>query len=201
MTNLTGPQATGEKERIDPPATPSTEGSPESLDKVRDILFGGQMRMVETRLQSLESRFQDEIELLRADFLRRLTDLDGGVRKELAALSDWLAAEAGKRAEDLRSLGAEFRDSLKALERRHARVEEATSLADAELRDQILTQRATLSAELSRLGDTISSELERRANHLASTKLDTSSLVAVLNELALRLDGNGRTGGKAGDRS
>ena len=34
------------------------DGTPESLDKVRDILFGGQMRMVDSRLRGLEERLQ-----------------------------------------------------------------------------------------------------------------------------------------------
>ena len=47
------------------PADPA----PESLDKVRDILFGGQMRAVESRLQAAETR------LLQAGNLRAISPL------------------------------------------------------------------------------------------------------------------------------
>ena len=40
---------------------------PESLDKVRDILFGGQMRAVDGRLQALEEHLLHEQTQLRAD--------------------------------------------------------------------------------------------------------------------------------------
>lgn len=194
---------TREKKRAEAPAVTAggPDGTPESLDKVRDILFGGQMRMVESRLQSMEARFQDEIKTLRADYTRQLADLDAGVRKELAALGDRLAAERAKRAEDLKALGAELRDALKTLDKRHTRLEEATSLADAELRDQVLTQTTALSAELARVAERISGELDRRATALASEKLDTASLVALLNDVASRLGGNGRGAGKGGGRS
>jgi hypothetical protein len=43
---------------LDVAEPPAAEAQPESLDKVRDILFGGQMRAVETRLQGLEERLR-----------------------------------------------------------------------------------------------------------------------------------------------
>lgn len=96
------------KQRADGAATAvaGADPAPESLDKVRDILFGGQMRMVESRLQSIEARFQEQLKTLRNDYTRQLSDLDGSVRKELAALTDRLAAERAKRAEDLKALAS-----------------------------------------------------------------------------------------------
>lgn len=191
------------KKRADGPATAlaGADPAPESLDKVRDILFGGQMRMVESRLQSIEARFQEQLKTLRNDYTRQLSDLDGSVRKELAALTDRLAAERAKRAEDLKALGIELRDAYKALEKRHGKLEEATSLADADLRDQVLTQTAALSAEFNRVAERITGELDRRASALASEKVDTTALVGLLNDLAARLGGNGRGSAKGGGRS
>ena len=54
----------------------SAEPAPESLDQVRDILFGGQMRAVDNRLRGLEERIQQEQTALRNEFDRRVTDLD-----------------------------------------------------------------------------------------------------------------------------
>ncbi len=191
------------KKRAEAPASTlaGADPAPESLDKVRDILFGGQMRMVESRLQSIEARFQEQLKTLRNDYTRQLSDLDGSVRKELAALTDRLAAERTKRAEDLKALGVELRDALKALEKRHGKLEEATSLADADLRDQVLTQTAALSAELNRVSERITGELDRRATALATEKVDTTALVGLLNDLAARLGGNGRGSAKGGGRS
>ena len=59
-------------------APAAAEQTPESLDAVRDILFGGQMRVVETRLRNIEDRFQQELESLRAEFQKRAGELDHG---------------------------------------------------------------------------------------------------------------------------
>ncbi len=55
---------------------PAAEPQPESLDKVRDILFGGQMRAVESRLQGMEERLRQEHEALRSDFNKQTESLD-----------------------------------------------------------------------------------------------------------------------------
>ena len=52
--NVAGPRPKSGNGAGNAPA-PAAE-QPESLDQVRDILFGGQMRMVDTRLRSLEER-------------------------------------------------------------------------------------------------------------------------------------------------
>src|SRR5688572_31293940 len=89
----------------DAPA-PTAEAQPESLDKVRDILFGGQMRAVDSRLQGLEERLRSDHEALRADFVKQVESLDGFIRSEVQLLGERLAGERAKRTEELKSLAA-----------------------------------------------------------------------------------------------
>ena len=164
--------------------------APESIDQVRDLLFGGQMRMVDARIQSLDERLAHEASAMRADLERQITDLDSAIKKELARHAERLIAERTKRVDDLKALSAELRDSLRSLEKRHHTLEEAAGLADAELRDHLLKQGAALSADLARTSEKLSSDLDRITTQLQSDKLDSSQLAAGLTELAGRL-GNG----------
>jgi hypothetical protein len=59
-----------------PADLPPNDSAPESLDKVRDILFGGQMRAVESRLQGLEERIMREQAAIRADLTKQLAEVD-----------------------------------------------------------------------------------------------------------------------------
>jgi hypothetical protein len=59
----------------------TTEPAPESLDKVRDILFGGQMRAVESRLQGLEARLLQAQENLRTEFTKQIDTLKEVLRE------------------------------------------------------------------------------------------------------------------------
>ncbi|MGH7559390.1 MAG: hypothetical protein ACRENB_00055 [Gemmatimonadales bacterium] len=202
------------RRRLDPPpvaspkpptdAAPQTDpapsdSTPESLDKVRDILFGGQMRGVESRLHNLEERFQAQHDALQADFTRRLAELDDATQREVAGLVERLGQERARRSEDLKALGAELREVLRGLEKRHSRLEETSSLADAELRDQILSQSTALSTEITRVAERLSSDLERSAGELRSAKVDRSALAGFLRDVASRLSDDGSGRGDTGD--
>jgi len=171
------------------PASPSEQ--PESLDQVRDILFGGQMRMVDARLRSLEERIALEQTTMRNELSRKITELEEASKKEFAAHAERLSTERAKRADDLKALSVELKESLKNLERRHVKFEEATSLADSEVRDQLMKHSAAFSAELSRTSERLTTELDRAASALRADKVDTTTLAATLNEMATKLTGGG----------
>ena len=191
-------RAGGGTQLADPPAVPQPPETPESLDKVRDILFGGQMRAVETRIHSLEERLLREQQALRADFVRQLGELEEFARKELQDLLDRLAAERGKRTEELKSLGTELREAIRGIEKRHAKLEEAANQGDAALRDQLLLQAKATSTDLGKLSDRLSTELNRSYHELKATKTDSAALATLFTDLAARLGGapekNGRKG-------
>lgn len=158
--------------------------APESIDQVRDLLFGGQMRMVDARLQSLDERMARETAAIRTEFERQVAELDSSTKKELSRHAERLAAERTKRAEDLKALGIELKESLKSLEKRHLGLEEAAGLADAELRDHLMKQGAAFTHELSRTSARLTSELDRIATALKDDKLDSALLINGLTELA-----------------
>jgi hypothetical protein len=189
------------------PETPTAE----SLDQVRDILFGGQMRMVDARLRSLEDRLLQEQASLRTDMNRLVNELDAAVKRDLAQHADRLATERAKRAEEFKALRAELKESFRSMERRQQKMEEAAGMADAELRDQLLKQGATLSAEVAKQGTALSAELARMSQKqsddldrataaLRADKLDTASLATALSDLATRLTSTARTTPKGSAR-
>ena len=180
-----------------PPAAPPNETAPESLDKVRDILFGGQMRAVESRLQGLEERIMREQATMRSDFNKQLADLDASAKRDAQTLSDRLAAERTKRTEDLKALSAEIKEILRSLEKRHVKLEELSGLADAEIRDQILQQSRAIGNEIERLSQRVSADLNREVASLRNDKTDVSALVSVFSDMATRLSGESRPPAKA----
>ena len=127
--------------------------------------------------------------------------MDSALRKELAAQAERLATERTKRADDLKALGAEFKETVRNLERRHQKLEEAATTADAELRDQLLKQSAALAGELTRTADRLSTELDRTATALKAEKLDTVALSAALTDMAARLTGPARPPAKGPSRT
>ncbi len=150
------------------------DAAPESLDKVRDILFGGQMRSVETRLQNLDSRLLQAQETLRAEFTKQIDALDGLLQKEVQALTERLAAERAKRAEELKSLSAELKEILREHDQQRLRLEANLGMADTELRESLVG---------------LTAELDRQVAALKDDKTSRSSLAGLLTDLASRLNG------------
>jgi hypothetical protein len=168
------------------------EPAPESLDKVRDILFGGQMRAVESRLQGLEERLMREQANMRTDFTKQLADVDTSAKRDAQTLGERLVAERAKRTEELKALSAELKEALRSLEKRHIQLEQLTGMADAEIRDQILQQSRAITAEIERLSQRISADLNREVTALRTDKTDVAAIVSVFNDMATRLSGDSR---------
>lgn len=183
-----------------PPASngpaPDSSPAPESLDQVRDILFGGQMRMVDARLQGLEARMQQEQASMRAEFTRELANLDDAMKRGVSQLNDQLSNERTKRADDPKALSADMRELVKSLERRHQALEEAASQADADLRDHLVRQSAQQSADLAKTAERLSNQLDQVSTKLQNEKLDTSALATGLTDFVSRLTSNGYNAAK-----
>ena len=119
---------------------------------------------------------------MRADFKRQVESLDALIRSEVQGLIERLSAERTRRTEELNALAAELKDTIRALERRHVKLEEDANQADAALRDA----------------------LSRSHQELNFTKTDSTMLAALLNDLATRLGGVPESAagtGKNGPRS
>src|SRR6516165_2538276 len=75
-----------------------------NVDKIRDILFGANMREYEKRFARLEERLTKSSEALRDDLKKRFEALESYVKDELESLGSRLKAEKAERSENLKEL-------------------------------------------------------------------------------------------------
>src|SRR5271166_299820 len=109
-----------------------------NVDKIRDILFGSNMREYEKRFARLEERLTKSSDALREDLKKRFDSLESYVREEMESLGQRLKAEKSERGESLKELTRESRDNSKALEKKLSQLEEQLDAAQTELRSKIL---------------------------------------------------------------
>lgn len=183
----------------DPSSTSQGAGVPESLEAVRDILFGAQMRSVESRLQAMEERLLREQNQLRTDLVRKIDDLESRTRDEFKAASERMTSDRARGSEETRSLGAEVTQAHRDLEQRHLRLQEATSLADAEIRDQLLMHASATSTEFARTRQALTTDIAGKHQELMTKKTDRVALARLLSEVAKRLDDPGVGSGPDSD--
>jgi uncharacterized protein YoxC len=165
--------------------TDTTGGA--NLDKVRDILFGTELREVERRFARLEERLVKETNDLKDDVKKRLDALDSYMRNESESLAGRIKAESDERLESNGSLSRELKDSAKSFERRISSVDELLSKSQRELRQQMLDQHQRLSDDIRQKVDEVLAALARETGELRSDKADRATLASLLTEMAMRL--------------
>lgn len=159
-----------------------------NLDKVRDILFGGQMRDYEKRFNRLEDRLIKECSNLREDIKKRLDSLETYIMQEVEALNEGLRAEQSQRDEANKEIAQELKDTTKSLEKKIGQLDEQTSQKQRELRQQILDQSKNLDEDMRQKYESILAVIEREVQELRSDKTDRSTLAALFTQVAMRLN-------------
>lgn len=171
---------------------PDVGSPPESLDKVRDILFGGQMRAIEARIQELDDRFRQEQDWMFARFERPLAELQSTIRQEIESLDERFSADRAQHAIQLEALGSELREAIRNLSSRQHRLEEAVAEASAGLHDMLLEHQAAMNTEIERLSQRLASELQPEIDRLRTDKLDVAAIADVFSDMVGRLSGDSR---------
>lgn len=159
-----------------------------NLDKVRDILFGGQMRDYEKRFNRLEDRLVKECSSIRDDVKKRLDSLEMYVKQEVESLNEGLTTEQSQRDDATKEVAQELRDSTKSLEKKIGQLDDQSNQRQRELRQQILEQSKSLDDDMRQKYESILSVIDREVQELRTDKTDRSTLAALLTQVAMQLN-------------
>ena len=172
----------------DPKSESTSKSGGESLDKVRDILFGSQSREYEKRFARLEDKLLKEAADLREDLKRRFDTLELYIKKEVESLAARLKTEQDDRAESARGLSAELNDTARSFEQKTGQLGEHLTTSERELRRQILEQSKNLSDEIRQKHESVTASLEHATAELRDEKTDRAALASLFMEVAMRLN-------------
>jgi hypothetical protein len=162
-------------------------GGVENLDKVRDILFGSQMRDNEKRFARLEERVLKESTDVREEGRKRLESLEAFVRKEVQSLVERAKNEQTQRGEAIKEVAAEIKESAKTLQAKITEIQDHLDEAQRQLRQEVLDQSKSLRDELSKSRVEQTAMVEAVVGELRSSKIDRSALADLFTEMAARL--------------
>lgn len=180
----------------DPPHPSYTGPSPESaphdpnagnIDKIRDIIFGSNMRDYEQRFARLEETLKKESLEIRDTARRHLEALEAFVHKELAALEGRLNTERDERAESHARLSADLSMHSSSLFKKIGEFENQEAQAKREIRNDLLQQSKELTDAIRNKGEELVALLERRSQELQHSKTDRTALASLFSEVSLRL--------------
>ena len=170
----------------DPKGLPADDGAG-NIDKVRDILFGGQMRDYERRFVRLEERLVQEVTEMKDDVRKRLSALEQFVKQEAASLADRIKTEHEERTDATKDLSRDARESAKAFEKKTGQLDDQIGRVQRELRQQILELQQRVADDLRQKMDDVLARLSQEASDLRHDKTDRAALASLLTEMAMRL--------------
>jgi uncharacterized phage infection (PIP) family protein YhgE len=171
------------------PAEEAVQATQESLDKVRDILFGAQLRDTDRRFSGLEDRFGQEFASFRDEIRKQLTSLENFVTSELSALAGRLTTETNQRNESNNNIANELRNTTQRLEGRIHEFDQQHAGAEADVRKQLAAQSDSAREELKAVHAELHALVEKLVTDLKSAKTDRTALAGLFNEMAGRLQG------------
>lgn len=179
---------------VDEPSTSSSHFLPPddnaqngNLEKIRDILFGAQVRDHDRRFSALEQTLVKEAAALRAELTKRFDALEAFMQQEVAVLSGRLQQEQQVRGEALQHLVGDLTSLGTVVERNATDLAQQTSHSERTLRQEILDHVTALKETLRATQDQLSDSLHRSVADLRHTKTDRTALAELLAELSQKL--------------
>jgi len=136
--------------------TNATAETPDDVDKIRDIIFGGQMREYAARFQELEKEVADSLQRMSKELDKRFEKLERALQVRTDGLNEKLKLEASQRSADLDELhegvAAEYEALTTRIEKTRAELIKALQADTARLDRQKVTSKdlAQLFTDLAR---------------------------------------------------
>jgi uncharacterized membrane-anchored protein YhcB (DUF1043 family) len=182
-----------------------------SMEQVRELLFGAQLKDMQTRFQRQEERFQREITDSRNALKTRLDSLENFMKSEIASLLHRLKDEQEERAEVVKAEQRERSETLKseqrerieamsllardldaaneAFERKLTKLSGTLDNLERELRQLLQAESSALSAKVDEKYQDTLEALSKTSSDIRRDMVYRSSFSTMLTEMAVKLSG------------
>ncbi len=184
-------------------------GETAPMDQVRDILFGAQLKDLETRFQRQEERFMREVADARDALKMRLDSLENFMKSENASLlnrikeesaeresaqkaeqrerSEMLKNEQRERMEGLAQLSKDLAAAVEGFDRKLAKLSGTLDATEQDLRRLLQTESNSLAAKIEEKYQDALSVIAGTAAQIRHDMVYRSALAGLLTEVAVKL--------------
>lgn len=163
-------------------------GEADNVDKIRDILFGNQMREVDKRFASLEKTLANDLAALRNDNAMQIDSLKSYIESEVEILGSKLAAEEKARIDNVDELDARLKQQIKQIDGKLSDLAKTLDKTARDINQKLLKQSQDFSKELSQQISDVRERMDQQREALGAGKVDKAVLAEVLSALALQVN-------------
>lgn len=164
------------------------EDDANNVNKIRDILFGNQVRDFDNRFMQFEKSITADLDNLRQENKRQIESLQSFVESEFEVLSTRISGEEKSRIDELENLNGSLSKSVKQIDKKMA---DAGKTIDSQFREnnqKILKQSQDFNSELHSQIEQTRKRADDSKQELASGKVDKTILAEMLTSLALQMN-------------
>lgn len=161
-----------------------------NVEKIRDILFGKQIRDFEHKFSQLQEQVNKELNDLRSDSKMRLESLENFVKSEFDSLNRRLSGGQKLRASEFDDVSTQLEKQLQLLQGKFLEQEQQNSDSARELRQLLLEQSNELFEKMPLKQAEDKEYIKRIRDEINTEKMNRSALSSLFTELALQVSGN-----------
>ncbi len=178
-----------------PADTPHSPGAPaqaaesgaENVDKIRDILFGSNMREYEQRFAAMEERLSAEIKNLRSDSERRLDKLEEFLTNRVNQMQQSLQDEKRERGTADQDLGNQLRGAKQEVDQALGQLRDDLNRKSEAAAQELHTSFKDLMQHVGQVRSELGEQMSRESAQLNAQKVGRDDLSVLLTNLAMNL--------------
>lgn len=158
-----------------------------NVDKIREILFGGQMRDYDRRFDTLQKQLERDLARSSAEFEKRITSFESFAKKEFEKLTARYLQEKKERLDAVKSVERLLKEATKELEEKLSAMDEYVTTENAGIRNENHESKQEIVADMKRLFDELTELTRDSQEELNQVKVDRVELSSLLTEMAMRV--------------
>ena len=151
-----------------------------NIDRLRDVLFGAEMRDYDSRLQRLDEHLTTVVAEACAALQRRSEGLEKVVKREMELLTNRLKAERSERCVGIEKLVRSLAEVAKAFELRIENLDQDCAREIRDLHRQLSEESNALRTEIKKNREQVQVDLDREAEQIRGAITSRDRLAAVI---------------------
>lgn len=170
----------------------STKSPVDDVDKIRDIIFGNQMREYTTRLEQMERNVGKVVERASKDFDKRMEQLERSFDAQLQQLGAKFAKDAARRQKEYTATKAQLTELEHYINETAVESDNRLAAQVEELHEILEEQRKTLGEVIEKSRTELGKSLDHTTDRLERHKIGAKDLAQLFSEMARQLKQNGK---------
>lgn len=171
----------------------STPHDANSMDQVRELLFGAQVKEIEEHLRKQEAKIMEQLEALRAEVRANLQSLE-------AQVSTRIEAEARQRGQEQKNCVMSLEKLKEELENRSASFYAALNKSESGIQELISNENLRITATVEERYKFALDTLSEKTTQIREDMVDRNAVAALLGQLASQIAPGAEPPAKSGKK-